>query len=666
MGKAKKAVKSFLDEKTGSRVPCFAKLPESAKYISFDIFDTLVVRDVAKPTDVFGLMEKKLGFPDFSRKRIEAEHRARQKKNGGEVDIREIYQCFEGISESETEKYCMQELSEELSVCRPNPALMGFYRKCLRNKKVVLVSDMYLPAKMMCRILEKCGIKGYEKLYVSCEAGVSKHNGGLYRFVLKDLGLRADELIHIGNDVMSDYICAGRLGIRALKTRTGTENMYLGDIPEKQSRKSEGFSDIYRLINTSTNSTKRFRDFYYRFGYENFGILLWGFTKWLMEELRAGGTEQAVFLARDGHILKQAYDLMGYSSEIPSRYMEMSRRSIRTASSFSKPQTYEKALSLMLLPSRISVRQMFDNWGLKADDFLPQLRETGIDINEVFWSKLLKQESRVRKLYGLVSKDIINNASAEKQTMLEYISGFDLNRKTAIVDIGYGANIQKELIKALCAYEMSPDITGYYLCLDERTADNIDGISLKAKGDIWDNYNCRETVYEEQSFVGLFEAFFLEQNGSVKKYVKDGDKVIAERYEYEYLSDGGEVDEISCVREIQEGALDFIRQIKQSRFADIEPSSKDAFFLMRYCMMRPSRSILEHFYNFRFFNGGESSFLAKPERGLWGYMLHPRQLKRDFYASAWKIGFFKYLLKLDMSYETLWRILKIFFPSEKI
>ena len=48
MGKAKKAVKSFLDEKTGSRVPCFAKLPESAKYISFDIFDTLVVRDVAK------------------------------------------------------------------------------------------------------------------------------------------------------------------------------------------------------------------------------------------------------------------------------------------------------------------------------------------------------------------------------------------------------------------------------------------------------------------------------------------------------------------------------------------------------------------------------------------------------------------------------------------
>ena len=663
---AKKAVKSFLDENTGSRVPRFSQLPQSAKYISFDIFDTLIVRDVAKPTDVFRLMEKQLRFHDFSRKRIEAEHRARKKSKCGEVNIHDIYHSFEGISEKDAERLCMQELSYEMKVCRPNPVLMGFYRKCLKNKKVILVSDMYLPAEMMKKILVKCGIKGYEKLYISCDAGASKRNGGLYSFVLKDLGIHANELVHIGNDAMSDYICAKKCGIHAVKTKTGTDNLYLGAVPEKQSRKSKGFSDIYRLINTSTNSTKRFRDFYYRFGYENFGILLWGFTKWLIDDLRSNGTEQAVFLARDGHILKQAYDLMGYSSEIPSRYMEMSRRSIRTSSSFSMPQTYENALSLMLLPSRISVRQIFDCWGLKADDFTSQLKEAKVGSDEVFWSKLLKQEPRVRKLYGLVSKDIISNASAEKQTMIEYISGFDFDKKTALVDIGYGANIQKELIKALSSEGIDSDITGYYLCLDERAADNTNGISLKAKGYIWDNYNQIKKICEEQPFVGLFESLFLEQNGSVKKYVRDGDKVIAERYEYEYLAPGGEVDEISCVRELQDGALDFIRQAKQSRFAHIEPSSKDAFFLMRYCMMRPSRDMLEHFYNFRLFNGGESSFLAKPERDLFGYMLHPQQLKRDFYASAWKIGFFKYLMKLDMSYETLWKILKIFFPSEKI
>ncbi|EWM53020.1 HAD family hydrolase [Ruminococcus flavefaciens] len=666
MSKAKKAVKSFLDEKTRSSGRRSAQLLESAEYISFDIFDTLIVRDVAKPTDVFRLMGKQLKFPDFSRKRIEAEQKARKKKNGGEVNIRDIYRSFAGISEKDAERFCMQELSYEMLVCRPNPALIGTYKKCLKNKKVILVSDMYLPSEMMEKILAGCGIKGYEKLYVSCDVGASKRDGGLYGFVLKDLGIRADEMVHIGNDAMADYICARKCGISAVKTKTGTENMYLGNIPEKQSRKSGGFSDIYRLINTTTGSTKRFRNFYYRFGYENFGILLLGFTKWMMEDLRANGIKQVIFLARDGYIMKEVYDLLGYSSEIPSRYMEMSRRSIRTASSFSQPQTYENALSLMILPSRISVRQIFDCWGLTAEDFMPQLREAEIDINEVFWSKLLKQEQRVRKLYGLVDEAIIKNASAEKQTMLEYIRGFDLDKKTALVDIGYGANIQKELIKALLSHGMDPDITGYYLGLDQRAKKNTDGISLKIKGYIWDNYNRRDTVYEEKPFVGLFEAPFLEQNGSVKKYVRAGDRVIAERYEYEYLSEIGEVDEISCVREIQDGALDLIRQAKQSRFSDIEPSSRDAFFLMRYCMMRPSKSILDHFYNFRFFNGGESSFLAKPQHDLLGYMLHPRQLKSDFYASSWKIGFFKYLLKVDMSYETLWRILKIFFPSEKI
>lgn len=665
MGKVKKTVKRFLDEKTGNRSLQMGQLPKSAEYVSFDIFDTLILRDVARPTDVFSLMEKQLGIPDFRQKRLEAEKKAREVKNSGEITIFEIYKCFDAIQETDIEKLCSQELMTEMSVCHLNPNVEGFYKKCLEKKKVVLVSDMYLPTEMMVKILEKCNITGYQKLYVSCDFGVSKRDGGLYRHVLKDLGISKKEIVHVGNDIMSDCFCARKLGIYTLKTKTRTRNLYLGKVPEKQSRTSKGFADLYRLINTSTNSTNRFQNFYYRFGYEQFGVLLWGFTKWMMKDLRANGIEQTVFLARDGYVLKQAYDLMGFATEIPSRYMEMSRRSIRTASSFSQPQTYEKALSLMIMPSRISVRQMFDCWGLCADDFMPQITEAGIDINEVFWSKQLVREQRVEKLYGLVGQAIINNASEEKQTMLEYVSNFEFDKKTALVDIGYGANIQKELLKALHKEGIKADIIGYYLGLDQRAHKNLEGISLLAKGYLWDNYNRTENAYEEKPFVGMFEVPFLEHNGSVKKYVRAGDSVIAERYEYEYLAKGGEIDEISCVRELQDGALEFIRQANQSRFAAIEPDSCDSFFLMRYCMMRPSKSILNHFYNFRFFNDGETSFLAKPERCLLGYMFHPRQLKRDFYASAWKIGFLKYLLKLDMSYETLWRLLKVFFPSEK-
>lgn len=49
---------------------------EPYKYVSFDIFDTLVKRNVENPTDVFKLMEYKAGN-GFADRRIKAENRLR-------------------------------------------------------------------------------------------------------------------------------------------------------------------------------------------------------------------------------------------------------------------------------------------------------------------------------------------------------------------------------------------------------------------------------------------------------------------------------------------------------------------------------------------------------------------------------------------------------------
>ena len=49
------------------------------KNISFDIFDTLIERDVSDPLDIFALVEKETGEPNFRIKRIQAEKIARNK-----------------------------------------------------------------------------------------------------------------------------------------------------------------------------------------------------------------------------------------------------------------------------------------------------------------------------------------------------------------------------------------------------------------------------------------------------------------------------------------------------------------------------------------------------------------------------------------------------------
>ncbi len=667
MGKLKKAVKAFLDENVGAAALKFEDLPQKAEYVSFDIFDTLVVRDINKPSELFSLIEKSSGIEDFAQKRITAEQAAREKKHGGEVTLCEIYRCFPGIAPDEADKYCRRELEAELSVCRPNPAMIGFYRKCVKNKKVVLISDMYLTGDMMRRILDKCGITGYEKLYISCDTGVSKRGGGLYRHVLSNLGIKPDDMIHIGNDIMSDALKARKENISCRKLRTRENRLLAGKAAKLKAESDRQFSEIYNFINNTTLSNKRFKSFYYRFGYENFGILLFGFCNWIAKEAEKQGIEQMLFVARDGYIIKKAYDLMGLSEKIPSYYFEMSRRSIRVPASFSVPQSYEKALDIMALPSRISMYQLFEYWGLEPAEHTDILKAADIGGDEVFWSKDLAQNKRVRKVYEALGGKIIQNAVSEKKVLFEYLEkfGFD-SRKTAVVDIGYGATIQKELLKLFAANGINADITGYYIFLDRKAGENTESVTLKAHGYVWDNYNRHDTKYEEQPFVGLFETLFFEQNGSVKRYIRTENGASAERYEYEFLTAGGEADEISCIREVQNGALDLIGRINGNLPKEYkELCGNDAFFLMRCCMTRPSENILKHFYNFRFFNAGVSSFLAKPKYSLTGYMLRPRQLKRDFYAAEWKMGFFKYLLKIDMSYETLWKILKVFFPSPK-
>lgn len=68
--------------------------------VSFDIFDTLLKRNVKEPTDVFSYMEKKYQINGFREKRIEAEKAARKKKNGLEISLEPIIQVRPSIPPS--------------------------------------------------------------------------------------------------------------------------------------------------------------------------------------------------------------------------------------------------------------------------------------------------------------------------------------------------------------------------------------------------------------------------------------------------------------------------------------------------------------------------------------------------------------------------------------
>lgn len=181
---------------------------EKYKYISFDIFDTLIKRKVDNPKAVFNYMENKvlrensISIKKFYLKRILAEKISHRIYN--EPNIYQIYSFFPTIKKVKS-KLIALEIETEKFLTMANPIIFDLYQFCLNNnKKIIITSDMYIPKEMMQKILNNSGYKGYSKLYISCDVKKSKRKGTIYPYILEDLNIKNENLIHIGDNIISD------------------------------------------------------------------------------------------------------------------------------------------------------------------------------------------------------------------------------------------------------------------------------------------------------------------------------------------------------------------------------------------------------------------------------------------------------------------------------
>ena len=182
--------------------------------ISFDIFDTLLLRPYVKPTDLFFHLERLENVDGFHNARIEAERQARKTHSDLEdITIDEIYDEI-------ADKYKplkQKEMDLERQVLQPNPEMKEVFDYALKqNKKIIIVSDMYLPAKFLSDVLIEKGYDGFEKIYVSCEYRKTKWTGNLYKNVLSEQKIKGKDVLHIGDNVDSDKNRAEKGGISAI------------------------------------------------------------------------------------------------------------------------------------------------------------------------------------------------------------------------------------------------------------------------------------------------------------------------------------------------------------------------------------------------------------------------------------------------------------------
>ncbi len=299
----------------------------SYKYVSFDLFDTLIFRLVNCPTDIFEIVEakyqKQKGQKNkFKKKRIRAECEARRDltMNSAREDIT-LDDIYKYIRIEDKEYLKELEKSTEIEYSYPNRQMIHLLRNCKKdNKTIIITTDMYLDREVIEKILRKNTID-YDYLYISGECGRTKYRGGLYSYVLNSLHLKESDLVHVGNDSLTDVKRADEKGIRS--------------IHYDEERKIPVY--IQGLLSSKKNFMRvcanlMFREIQFaappeRLGFCVLGPFITEFCNWLHVYKREHKIDTLWFIAREGYFIKQTYDLM-YPDE-HSEYISLNKNILR-------------------------------------------------------------------------------------------------------------------------------------------------------------------------------------------------------------------------------------------------------------------------------------------------------------------------------------------------
>ena len=301
----------------------FAKELSEFDVVSFDVFDTLIFRPFANPTDLFYLVEAKTQCFNFCELRPQAEQvsRAKTTKPNFEVDIYDIYQELANMCWLKKEDANI-EIELEKDVCYANPYMKEVYDILKsRGQKMVVTSDMYLPHDVIKAILDKNGYDGFEKIYVSNEYGFNKASGKLFEVVKKDY---PGSIIHVGDNVEADVMGATRAKIASCHYQQC--NSY-GN-PFRPASLISPVSSVYKGI-VNNYMYNGFADDSARedFGFIYAGPVVAGFCEWLNEFCHEKSLDKILFLARDMDIFYKIYNQ--HYKEFDNEYVITSRFSLQ-------------------------------------------------------------------------------------------------------------------------------------------------------------------------------------------------------------------------------------------------------------------------------------------------------------------------------------------------
>ncbi len=274
--------------------------------ISFDVFDTLVMRKFLYPRDVFRILAK--DSDGFFEERVKSEEEFYAKGHNPN-----IYDIYDKLPKFDLNKEI--DLEKDILIKREEVCQMIDYAKS-QGKDVFAVSDMYLPKEIIYQIFGNLGICiDKANILVSCDYNASKSNG-LFLELRKKVGNK--KILHIGDNYHADIISAKKYGIEdtfeiksALKM---LEDSKAADIL-RYDNSIENRMIIAELISVQLNNPFLFSetngkfkiDSPYTLSYSFIAPLIYSFFVWMIKKAKEERLDGILLAGRDGYIIEKIY-----------------------------------------------------------------------------------------------------------------------------------------------------------------------------------------------------------------------------------------------------------------------------------------------------------------------------------------------------------------------
>ena len=435
--------------------------------ISFDIFDTLIVRKVYQISDIFNYMQTILQNNynikfNFIETRILAEKEA-YKEFKDFTNIEHIYHIIKNklnITKELTNKIKKLEIdTEKLFITKRDDTVNLLKYAIENNKEVILTSDMYLNTDKIKEILFKTDIEFQGRIIISCELGKSKNNGDLWEYIKKEY--KNKKILHIGDNEYSDIEQAKKYSIDTIKIYSSIELFNKSNIKDYFNNLNLNLDDrillghfIAYFFNSIfyryTKTGKIKIDSHFNIGYSFFGPLIYNFMISLIKECKKNNINKILFISRDGYILEKLYNKYFKEKNIESIYFYTSRRTLHVISI----QKEDDIINNINLIYKLGTKQniIFDDFLL--DRFGVQVKNDDIHKGKTLIS-IGNKENVLEHILLYYKKEILDNSSKERGEYLKYINNLNINDNSIIALVnGMGNGSTQYFIQKLFSNEM--------------------------------------------------------------------------------------------------------------------------------------------------------------------------------------------------------------------